>query len=105
MVHSEGPFSREPMTNHELLERLERIETILLELQQEKLQKEWYSTAEVAEKVGRAEFTVREWCRNGRVHAEKEPYGRGRAMEWRISHQELQRILNHGPLPLNRKRT
>lgn len=89
----------------ELLERLVRIENLLLEIQQGRQAKEWYSTAEVAEKVERAEFTVREWCRNGRVRAEKERYGRGRALEWRISHEELQRILNHGPLPLNRKRT
>ena len=88
-----------------LLERLERIEVLLLEIHQDRQAKEWYSTAEVAEKVRRAEFTVREWCRNGRVRAEKERYGRGRALEWRISHEELQRILNHGPLPLNQKRT
>jgi transposase len=93
------------MKIRDLLERLDRIEILLLEIHQDRQTKEWYSTAEVAEKVGRAEFTVREWCRNGRVRAEKERHGRGRALEWRISHEELQRILNHGPLPLNQKRT
>lgn len=48
--------------------------------------------------TGRAEFTVREWCRLGRISAEKETHGRKR--EWRVSHEELQRILNHGPMPL-----
>lgn len=93
------------MNLQDLKERLERIEKLLFEIQQERQVKDWYSTAEVAKKVGRAEFTVREWCRNGRVRAEKEKYGRGRALEWRISHEELQRILNHGPLPLNQKQT
>ena len=93
------------MTIQELAERLDRIESILMGMQHAGQSKEWYSTAEVAEKVGRAEFTVREWCRNGRVKANKERYGRGRAQEWRISHEELQRILNHGPLPISQTRT
>jgi hypothetical protein len=50
--------------------------------------KEWYSTAEVAAILGRAEFTVREWCRLGRVRAEKKKCGRGPASEWIVSHAE-----------------
>ena len=87
----------------EVLRRLTRIETALEEIIRQRTAKEYYTTTEVADAVGRAEFTVREWCRNGRVNAEKERYGRGKSQEWRISHEELQRILNHGPLPLNRK--
>ena len=30
--------------------------------------KEWYTVAEVAEALGKAVFTVREWCRLGRVY-------------------------------------
>ena len=78
--------------------RLERIETLLSELIQQKPQKEWYSTTDLAEITGRAEFTVREWCRLGRISAEKEANGRKR--EWRICCEEVQRILNHGPRPL-----
>ncbi|QDU10906.1 helix-turn-helix domain-containing protein [Gimesia aquarii] len=78
--------------------RLEKIETLLSELIQQKTQKEWYSTAELSELTGRAEFTVREWCRLGRVTAEKESHGRKH--EWRVSYEEVQRILNHGPRPL-----
>jgi hypothetical protein len=62
--------------------------------------KEYYTTAEVAKILGRAEFTVREWCRGGRVWAEKRQCGRGRSREWMISHEELQRIQNEGLLPL-----
>ena len=82
----------------DLLDRLDRIETLLAELIQQKTQKEWYSTADLAALTSRAEFTVREWCRLGRITAEKEAHGRKH--EWRVSHQEVQRILNHGPRPL-----
>ena len=86
------------MNVSELALRLERIESLLSEFIRHKKQKEWYSTAEVAELTGRAEFTVREWCRLRRITAEKEAHGRKR--EWRVSHEELQRILNHGPRPI-----
>lgn len=86
------------MNMPDIVNQLERIETLLAELIQQKFQKEWYSTAELSELTGRAEFTVREWCRLGRITAEKETHGRKR--EWRISHEEVQHILNHGPRPL-----
>ena len=86
-------------TSGEICRRLKRVEELLCELIEQRQVKELYSTAEVAEIVERAEHTVREWCRHGRVQAMKAAGGRGR--EWRISHEELQRIRNHGPLPLN----
>ena len=42
-------------------DRLDRIEELLLTLVSQKQRKEYYSTAEVAEILDRAEFTVREW--------------------------------------------
>ena len=56
-------------------ERLENVEKLLGRLVREKAVKDWYSTAEVAEILGRAEFTVREWCRLRRVHARKRACG------------------------------
>ena len=85
-------------TDLDLSERLERIETLLQSLLQERTIKEWYSTAEVAKLLGKAEFTVREWCRLGRVNAEKKESGRGLAGEWIISHEELTRVRNEGLL-------
>lgn len=79
----------------QVLERLDRIETALSELLSQRPAKEWYTTAEVAEIVGRAEYTVREWCRKGQVQAAKASNGRG----WLIGHGELTRLRNHGPLP------
>ena len=76
-------------------ERLEQIEQTLQSLVGQRAAKEWYTTAEAAEILGRAEFTVREWCRLGRVNAEK----RRSSKEWIISHEELERVQNHGLLP------
>jgi hypothetical protein len=62
--------------------------------------RDYYSTAEVAEILGKAEFTVREWCRLGRVRAEKKQSGRGKHPFWVISDAELKRIQKEGLLPL-----
>lgn len=85
--------------NDEVISRLGRIESLLLSLVEQKTVKEWYSTAELAGLIGRKLFTVREWCRKGRVRAEKKECGRGPAGEWRVSHEELVRIRNDGLLP------
>lgn len=85
----------------QLLDRLCRIEHALDRLLQRDMVKEYYTTAEVAKLLGKAEFTVREWCRLCRIYAEKRQTGRGRAKEWMISHQELTRIRNEGLLPLD----
>ena len=50
--------------------------------------------------VGKSEYTVREWCRLGRISASKHQYARGAYPEWRISHDELTRIKNEGMLPI-----
>ncbi len=86
-------------TNDELLTRLSKIETLLASLVEQRTIKDWYSTAEVATILGKAEFTVREWCRLGRVHAEKKKSGRVVTSEWILSHPELTRIRNEGLLP------
>ena len=55
----------------ELLHRLERIEEGVRHLAQQKVVQEFYSTGDVAQILGKAEFTVREWCRLGRIKAAK----------------------------------
>ncbi len=78
-----------------LLERLERIEGKLDRLADQRVAKEFYTTDEVAELLGRSGYTVREWCRKGQVKAEKAANGRG----WLVSHAELERLRNYGPRP------
>lgn len=88
------------MNNDDVIQRLERIEAALNTIITQRRVKDFYSTAEVAEILGKAEFTVREWCRLERVAATKRQCGRGHFSEWMISHEELQRIQNEGLLPL-----
>lgn len=83
----------------EVLSRLHRIELALDQLVQQRTAKDWYTTDEVADILAKAPFTVREWCRNRRINADKRDCGRGNAKEWIISHQELRRIQNEGLLP------
>ena len=78
-----------------ILDKLQRIEQALGQLLRQKATKEWYTTAEIAEIVGKSEYTVREYCRKGQIKAEKAPNGRG----WLVSHTELERLRNYGPLP------
>jgi hypothetical protein len=59
-------------------ERLEKIEAMLVVLVERQQLRERYSVEEFARLAGRSEFTCREWCRHGRVKAEKKDSGRGR---------------------------
>ena len=86
--------------NDDILERLERIELQLDVLVNAKVTQEWYDTKTAAEILDRSAYSVREWCRLGRVRAEKRACGRGAAKEWMISHEELQRIKSEGLLPI-----
>jgi hypothetical protein len=83
-----------------LTDRLDRIEEALAALLQRQAVKDWYTTEEAARALGRAEFTVREWCRLGRVRAQKRGSGRGKYQSWVLAHDELLRIQKEGLLPL-----
>jgi len=80
----------------ELIERLDRIERLLRE---QKSVKDWYSTEEFAQRINKAEFTVREHCRLGRLNARKRKSGRGKHSSWVLSHEELLRYEKEGLLP------
>lgn len=82
----------------DLLGRLIRIESALDQLLRQHTLKEWYTTEEVASIVHKAPFTVREWCRLGRINATKRDCGRGSAKEWIISRDEVMRIQTEGLL-------
>ena len=83
-------------------EKLEKIEAMLVVLVERQQVREWYSVEEFARIVGKAEFTVREWFRHGRVMAAKKSSGRGAIPAWTVSHDELLRFQRHGLLPIRR---
>jgi excisionase family DNA binding protein len=62
----------------------------------DKTASEWLTTEEVACVLGRANFTVRQWCNQRRLRAQKTGNGR----EWRIHRDELQRYRRDGLLPV-----
>jgi hypothetical protein len=86
---------------NEVMQRLDHLTDTVASLVEQRTAKDWYTTAEVARLLGKAEFTVREWCRQRRVEADKRPCGRGRSREWIVSHEELTRVRNEGLLPLS----
>jgi len=88
--------------SEDILKKLERLEDMLTVLVERQPVREWYSTDQFARQVGKAEFTVREWCRLGRVKAEKRKSGRGAFPAWVISHEELLRYQRDGLLTLLR---
>lgn len=83
-----------------IVERLDRIESRVAV----SVLKETYTTEEVAKRLDKSEWTVRQWCNKGQAHAKK-IHGRGRKGEWRISHDELVRLQNEGPLMMPLPRT
>src|ERR1700733_10849976 len=85
-----------------LEERLEKIEAMLFVLVERQIAREWYSTHEFAKTVGKAEFTIREYCRLGRLRAEKRQSGRGAYPQWVLSHAELERYRRNGLLAIQR---
>ena len=85
----------------EFAESFAQIRADLALLKQQHTVKEAYTTKEIAEMLGKQEYTVREWCRLGRIAAKKLPNGRGNEGEWRIPHEELIRYQTEGLSPLS----
>jgi excisionase family DNA binding protein len=90
------------MTTEELDARLRDIAQKLDRLLGAQIVRDYYTTAQAAEVLGLAEFTVREWCRHGRIKGEKRKSGRGAHYQWVISRAELQRYEREGLLPPRR---
>ena len=83
-------------------ERLDNIEAMLGILVGRQTVKEHYEIEEFAEIVGKSCFTCREWCRLGRIRAEKKLSGRGAYARWVVAHTELLRYQKEGLLPFQR---
>ena len=78
--------------------KLGRIESILSRLSEVRVDQEWVTVAEFAKCIRRAKYTVREWCRTGRLNATKTAGGRGGRPEYRLSRAELLRYEAEGLL-------
>ena len=79
--------------------RLAKLEHHVVEIKQlleaQQIEKEWYTTAEVAEFMGVKQYTVQErWCNQGRVECEKDPD----SGKWRIPGSEVRRLRAGGGL-------
>jgi hypothetical protein len=87
------------MTLEERLEKIdEKIESLLVMLVERQQVREWLTTREFAQATGKSEFTIREYCRRGRLHAKKRQSGRGAHLEYALSRIELERYRRHGLL-------
>ncbi len=87
------------MTDIQLvLERLDKIESVVTALADKNRVQSHYTVEEFAKIVGRSQFTTREWCRHGRINAKKRSSGRGSFTSWVISHEELLRYQRDGLL-------
>jgi hypothetical protein len=85
-----------PMSVEERLERIEALLAVLVERQV----KDFYEIEEFAKLVGKSCFTCREWCRLGRIRADKKLSGRGAYARWVVAHGELLRYQREGLLPV-----
>jgi hypothetical protein len=79
-------------------ERLDNIEAMLVILVDRQKLKDFYEIEEFAKIVGKTCFTCREWCRLGRIRADKKLSGRGAYARWVVSHTELLRYQKEGLL-------
>ena len=87
-------------TADSLEEQLADIRRLLVEQQQGQV-KEWYEAKEAAHLMGFKPYTIRQACNLGRIKPEwlrKEP----RTGRWRIHHDAIEWIRNHGLPPRRR---
>jgi hypothetical protein len=64
-------------------------------LEHQAVQKEWYTTTELADALGVTQYTVQErYCNAGRIECEKDPD----TGKWRVPGREFQRLVRGGGL-------
>jgi hypothetical protein len=66
----------------------------------QRVDKEWYTTGELAEALGKSQYTIQErWCNDRRIECEKDP----ESGKWRIPGTEYRRLVGGGALKPKRK--
>ncbi len=88
----------------DVLQRLDRLTSLVESLAKQQTIKPWYSVSEFAALVHKSTYTVRQWCNLGRINAIKSQGRCGPEHEWVISHEELLRLQQHRLLPVDPKR-
>ena len=97
MAAVKGSMKRLEASQKQILDRLDELNEQFL---MPATVRDCYSPIEAAVLLGKRPFTVREWCRLGRIKAKKQPCGRGASDSWEIFQDEIERIRNHGLLPV-----
>ena len=87
----------------EIKREVQEIKAGIAERPDPQANQQWFTPAEVAHLLGKKPYTVREWCRLGRINAQKRQCGRGIDRGWETSAEEVKRIKEHGLLPLPAK--
>jgi hypothetical protein len=54
-----------------LQDGLKEVQASLHLLLQERMSQDWYTPSELAVLLGKSDYTMREWCRLGQIHAQK----------------------------------
>ena len=66
----------------------------------QRIEKEWYTTSELAEALGRSQYTIQErWANDGRIECQKDP----NTGKWRIPGPEYRRLVGGGALKPKRR--
>lgn len=75
--------------------QLDRIEIAVNRLIAQKVEKQWYTTTELAEALNKSHFTIAErYCNSGRIECRKDPD----SGKWLIPGHEFTRLVNGGAL-------
>ena len=66
----------------------------------QRIEKEWYSTTELAAAMGKSQYTIQErWANDGRIECQKDP----NTGKWRIPGPEYRRLVGGGALKPKRR--
>jgi hypothetical protein len=66
----------------------------------QRVEKEWYTTGELAEALSKSQYTIQErWCNEGRIECEKSL----ESGNWRIPGHEFRRLVGGGALKPKRR--
>ena len=82
-----------------IAQRLAGLERVVTEVHEighgQRFEKEWYTTSDLAEILGKSQYTIQErWCNDGRIECEKDP----NSGKWRIPGHEVRRLRAGGSL-------